>query len=154
MTTTSYIRLWSMGLLLIVSALVFVACGDDLSPEEVQFDLVVEHEAIDLDPPVMKVNQGDRVTLTIDSDKMGSVHLHGYDFKAEIGPSETAILAFTADATGNFPITFHAEVEPHGQVKEKHEGETSDNEGTEHGEDGSHGEEEGEVTLGSLEVHP
>ncbi len=107
MTRTLHVKMSAMGLLLIASVLVFAACSDDSGPKDVQFDLAIQDGAINLDPPVMKVSQGDNVTFNIDSDEMGSFHLHGYDFETDVGPSETAALAFTANATGKFPFTFH-----------------------------------------------
>ena len=53
------------------------------------------------------MNQGDTVTLLIDSNEHGSFHLHGYDIEKDIGPDATAELAFAADVTGRFNITFH-----------------------------------------------
>ena len=120
----------------VVSTTVLVACGSD-EPEEVVFELSIEHGALNLDPPVMKVEQGATVTLNFASDEHGSVHLHGYDDEFDVGPDEKATLVFKADATGSFKLTFHAG------------GEHIDNGDEEHEED-----EADEIELGSLEVHP
>ena len=107
MTKTLHSNIWALGLLLIASATVFAACGGGSEPEDVQFDLAIEDGEIELGPSVMKVKQGDDVTISIDSDKMGSFHLHGYDIETDIGPSNTTTMSFTANATGSFQITFH-----------------------------------------------
>ena len=108
MTKTLHNNIRALGLLLIASAMVFAACGGGSEPEDVQFDLAIEGSEIELGPSVMKVKQGDDVTINIDSDKMGSFHLHGYDIETDVGPSNTATMSFTANATGSFPITFTA----------------------------------------------
>ncbi len=101
---------------LAVSAVALAACSTS-EPEDRLFDLSIEHGALTLDPPVMKVDQGDTVTLNFDSDEHGSVHLHGYDEEFEVGPDEIATLEFTADATGSFKLTLHAAGE---QIEDDH----------------------------------
>ena len=110
-----------MSLLLmavVVSALALVACSSD-DPEDVLFKLAIEHGALTLDPPVMKVSQGDTVTLSFASDEHGSVHLHGYDEEFEVGPDEETTVVFEAGATGSFKLTLHGgdhDPEDHGAI--------------------------------------
>jgi len=89
-----------------VSAMALAACSTS-EPEDRLFELSIEHGALTLDPPVMKVEQGDTVTLNFESDEYGSVHLHGYDEEFEVGPDEIVTLEFIADATGSFKLTLH-----------------------------------------------
>ena len=121
---------------IMAAALALSACGGDSEPQDREFDLRIEDGKLDLDPVVIKADQGDNVTLMIDADEHGTFHLHGYDIEIEVGPDSTSVMHLTADATGNFPITFHAELE------EGHEGEERE----------EHDEEE-ESTIGSVEVH-
>ena len=123
---------------IMATALTLSGCGGDSEPQDREFDLRVEDGKLDLDPAVIKVDQGDSVTLRMDADEHGTFHLHGYDIEIEVGPDSTAVMDVTANATGNFPITFHANQE------EGHEGE----------EEGEEHDEEEEPTIGSLEVHP
>jgi FtsP/CotA-like multicopper oxidase with cupredoxin domain len=62
---------------------------------------------VQLDPNVIRVTMGDRVTLSWTSDEAGSLHLHGYDIEFEVGPGRTETMTFLASATGRFPITSH-----------------------------------------------
>jgi plastocyanin len=89
-----------------VSTMAMVACGIS-EPEDRLFELSIEHGALTLDPPVIKVDQGDTVTLSVASDERGSVHLHGYDEEFDVGPDEETIVVFKADATGSFKLTLH-----------------------------------------------
>ena len=89
-----------------VSAMALAACSTS-EPEDRLFDLSIEHGALTLNPPVMKVDQGDTVTLSVASDEHGSVHLHGYDEEFEVGPDGETTVVFEADATGSFKLTLH-----------------------------------------------
>jgi plastocyanin len=101
---TKFISILLMALA--VFAMALVACGDS-EPEDRLFELSIEEGALTLDPPVMKVDQGDTVTLSVASDEHGSVHLHGYDEEFEVGPDEETVVVFEADATGSFKLTLH-----------------------------------------------
>lgn len=102
-----------------VSAMALAACSSD-EPEDVLFELSIEQGALTLDPPVMKVSQGDTVTLSFASDEPGAVHLHGYDEEFDVGPDEKTTVVFEADATGSFKLTLHAadhmDSEEHGAI--------------------------------------
>ena len=89
-----------------VSAMALAACSTS-EPEDRLFDLSIEHGALTLDPPVMKVDQGDTVTLIVASYEHGSVHLHGYDEEFEVGPDGETTVVFEAYATGSFKLTLH-----------------------------------------------
>jgi hypothetical protein len=95
-----------VGLLLI--AVASSACGKT-EPQARSFDLEVAHGKLTLNPPVIKVNQDDQVTLKIRGNEEGLFHLHGYDLPVKVTPGQTAELAFTANATGKFDIEFHPE---------------------------------------------
>jgi plastocyanin len=114
---TKFISILLMALA--VSVLALVACGTS-EPEDRLFELSIEDGALTLDPPVMKVDQGDTVTLNFESDEHGSVHLHGYDEEFEVGPDEITTLEFIADATGSFNLTLHGsnhmDEEEHGAI--------------------------------------
>jgi hypothetical protein len=58
-------------------------------------------------PTVIKVAQGDEVTLQISSDVADELHLHGYDLHLKIPAGEPAILKFNADRSGRFPYELH-----------------------------------------------
>jgi siroheme synthase len=87
-------------------------------------DLVIRGGSLPLEQRVIRVQQGDVVTLRWASDQALTLHLHGYDVEQHIVPGATATMSFTARATGRFPIELH----------------------------GSEGRRA--TTLGYLEVHP
>ena len=121
------------------------ACGDGSEPEDRMFDLRIEAGVLNLEGP-MKVKQGDEVTLNVAADGDGSFHLHGYDIEIDVGAGGTSVMQFTANATGDFPITFH----PDGVASEEEEDHDEHDEEKEE----DHDEEEEEITFGSLEVGP
>ena len=96
---------FSVGLLcLAVAALIIaVACGGE--PQDVDVPVTVRNDR--MSPDTIQVKHNDAVTLKIDSDMPGAIHLHGYDIEQEVVPGEVADFAFTADATGRFRIAFH-----------------------------------------------
>jgi FtsP/CotA-like multicopper oxidase with cupredoxin domain len=89
------------------------------------FDLAVQAGELPPDVRVIRVRQGDDVTLRWTADGPLTIHLHGYDIEKTVPVAgEPTIMRFTARATGRFPIEVHR---------------------------ASHGQEK---TLGYLEVHP
>jgi len=86
---------------------------------------------------VVRVKQGDRIVLYVTSDRKIALHLHGYDVERTVRPDSPAIIAFTANATGRFPVTSHGVTVADAAHKE------------ESGHDGH-----GEKAVIYLEVHP
>ena len=62
---------------------------------------VAEHQG------VIRVTQGDDVTLHFSSDELHHLHFHGYDIEVEVGPTLHAMMNFKANATGRFPVEVH-----------------------------------------------
>ena len=88
------------------------------------FELAVREGVLPTSQRVIRVQQGDEVTLRWTTDRQITVHLHGYDIERSLRPGAPITMQFRARATGRFPITVH---------------------GPGKGE---------EATLGYLEVHP
>ena len=155
-TPTSEIAL--LVLFLLVLGAVLSACGSASEPEDRVFDLTISEDA--LEPEVIKVNQGDTVTLNVRSDKEGALHVHGYNEVADVAPEAPGTVQFTADATGRFSLVLHVSAEePNGEKIEGEEAEGEHEGGedkeTEGGhEEGEHQADEVEITLGALEVQP
>ena len=59
------------------------------------------------EPPVFKAVQGDSVTLIVDSDRPGEVHVHGYERKIVLKSDGEVTLTFTAKDAGLFPLHLH-----------------------------------------------
>jgi hypothetical protein len=75
---------------------------------ELAFDLRIENGRVTDDVRVVKVKQGDVVTLRWSVDQPVIVHLHGYDIEKRVEPGASAEMSFTASATGRFPVHAHA----------------------------------------------
>ncbi|MDP7019135.1 MAG: cupredoxin domain-containing protein [Pirellulaceae bacterium] len=56
------------------------------------------------DPPIINVNRGDRVTITLTStDVLHGLYIDGYGIDKEIRPGEKVRFSFTANKPGKFP---------------------------------------------------
>jgi FtsP/CotA-like multicopper oxidase with cupredoxin domain len=88
------------------------------------FELSVHNGELPVEQRVLRVRQGDDVTLRWTTDEALTLHLHGYDIEQRLTPHKPVQMRFTAGATGRFPIESHA----HGRG--------------------------GERTLAHVEVHP
>ena len=57
-----------------------------------------------MSPDHLVVKQNDRVTITMQSDQTGEVHLHGYDIHFECEAGKTTSQTFTANNSGDFEL--------------------------------------------------
>ncbi len=74
-------------------------------PQERTFDVSIEEG--EMSPEEISANEGDRVTLSIESDERLELHVHGYDLEREVEPGQKAELSFGADLTGRFEMENH-----------------------------------------------
>jgi FtsP/CotA-like multicopper oxidase with cupredoxin domain len=58
-------------------------------------------------PAVIKLTQGDRVTLRVASDSDDELHVHGYDLHLNLIAGQPSQLSFTADHSGRFEYELH-----------------------------------------------
>jgi plastocyanin len=107
MLTKMLLRKAMIGSLGILTITGLAACSSTAEPQDRQFDLTIEHGAIELESGVITVTQGDNVSMNFSSDEDGLVHLHGYDIEQSVGPEGTLTIEFVADATGRYNFTFH-----------------------------------------------
>jgi FtsP/CotA-like multicopper oxidase with cupredoxin domain len=91
-----------------LALLLIVAGGAGARAAELTFDIRIEHGRIPDAMHLMRVHEGDSVTLRWTSDRPVILHLHGYDIEKRVAPDAVTELAFTAYATGRFPIEIHA----------------------------------------------
>src|SRR5258708_36880438 len=96
------------SLLPCVLALALLAGEDAARAAELAFDIKVEQGRAGEAMRLIRVKQGDIVKLRWTTDRPMLLHLHGYDIEKRIAPGVPAELAFTAYATGRFPIHVHA----------------------------------------------
>ena len=96
---------WALALLLIT------AWSAGVPAAELTFDIKIEHGRVPENMRLIRVKQGDVVKLRWTTDQPLVLHLHGYDIEKRIVPGATAEIAFTAYATGRFPVHVHAQPE-------------------------------------------
>lgn len=108
----------------LVLAVALAPVGGRTAAEPRVIDLAVHSGALPEAQRVIRVRQGDEVTLRWTTDQVLTIHLHGYDIEKTLTPNARIIMRFSARATGRFPIGVH---------------------GSGYGE---------EAILGYLEVHP
>ena len=90
-------------------ALLSLAAGAAVAlAAELAFDLRVEHGSVPEAMRLMRVHQGDVVRLRWTSDRALVLHLHFYDIARRVAAGLVSEFAFTASATGRFPIEIHA----------------------------------------------
>jgi len=95
-------RSWALALLLITA-------GAPALAAELTFDIKIEHGRVPDTMRLIRVNEGDVVKLRLVSDQPIVLHLHGYDIEKRVAAGAITELAFTAYATGRFPIHVHAQ---------------------------------------------
>ena len=86
--------------------LAFGATGGALA-EPWLFELALKDGRLPESQRLLRVQQGDEVTLKMTTDRPFTLHLHGYDLEAKLVPQTPAELHFTARATGRFPLEIH-----------------------------------------------
>ena len=74
---------------------------------QVTFEIKIEKGKVVPSMRLIRIRQGDAVKLRWTSDRLIVVHLHGYDIETKVEPGRIAEMAFTARATGRFPIEEH-----------------------------------------------
>jgi hypothetical protein len=74
---------------------------------EVTFDLKIENGQVAKNMRLIRVKQGDAVTLRWTTDRPIVLHLHGYDIEKKVEPGAVTEMAFLARATGRFSVEEH-----------------------------------------------
>jgi hypothetical protein len=92
---------------LVLGGLFFLLRPDNPSgaPQGRTFDVSIKGG--EMNPDEISVDEGDKVTLRVSSDKPTELHIHGYDVEQEVEPGQEAELRFEADLTGRFEIEDH-----------------------------------------------
>jgi len=67
-------------------------------------------------PDVLRVRQGARVTLTIVSDRAGTLEVHGYRQQVKLEANAPVVLAFVAARSGRFGVDVHEQNGGHIEV--------------------------------------
>lgn len=74
---------------------------------EVAFDIKIDKGQVAQSQRLIRVRQGDAVKLRWTTDRPIMLHLHGYDIEVKVEPGSVTEMAFTARATGRYPIEEH-----------------------------------------------
>ena len=110
----------ALGTVLLIAML--VACVADTRPDAEacrapSVELSLRLTADGLNPTDPAVCRDQEVTLRIESEVDGFIHIHGYDDAVpatEVVAGEALDLTFTANEEGQFPIELHPADEPEG----------------------------------------
>jgi FtsP/CotA-like multicopper oxidase with cupredoxin domain len=98
----------STGLVLSVATTILFTVAPGAAEPRV-FELSIREGSLPAEQRVIRVQQGDAVTLRWTSDRSLTLHLHGYDVEQRVTAQTTATMSFTARATGRFPIEIHGD---------------------------------------------
>lgn len=108
----------------VVIVALLLALSASAGAEQREFDMAIRGGELPKEKQVLKVRQGDEVTLRWTTDAPLTIHLHGYDIEKALSPDRPVSMQFSARAAGRFSIEIH----PQGRARER--------------------------TLGYLEIHP
>jgi hypothetical protein len=90
-----------------LALLLIIAGSGAVAAAELTFDINIERGRVPDTMRLIRVSEGDVVRLRWTSDQPLVLHLHGYDIEKRIAPGAVTEFAFTAYATGRFPIHIH-----------------------------------------------
>ena len=79
----------------------------DARAAEVAFDLRLQDGHVPESMRLIRVQQGDDVTLRWTVDRPTVLHLHGYDIEWRVQPGTVGTVTFKARLTGRFPVHVH-----------------------------------------------
>jgi outer membrane murein-binding lipoprotein Lpp len=108
--------------LLVLGTFLLAGCVSESRPADCDDDAKTIHltiKATSMEPNDAAACTGQEVTVILDPDVDGVLHVHGLDSvlpAASITAGEQLRLEFTADRTGQFPIELHAADDPQGVV--------------------------------------
>ena len=80
----------------------------DAQAVEITFDLRLQDGRVPESMRLIRVKQGDVVTLRWTVDRAMLLHLHGYDIEWRVQPGTVGNVTFTARLTGRFSVHAHA----------------------------------------------
>jgi hypothetical protein len=70
-------------------------------------EIEVHHGRLAAGPAVIKLKQGDKMTLRVAADSNDELHVHGYDLYLNLIAGRPSQLSFTADHSGRFEYELH-----------------------------------------------
>jgi len=99
----------SIARLVLLASTAIAACtvALDVRAAEVAFDLRLQDGRVAENMRLIRITQGDVVTLRWTTDRPLLLHLHGYDIEWQVQPGIVGKVTFTARLTGRFPVHAH-----------------------------------------------
>ncbi len=94
------------------------AAALDVQAAELTFDLQLQEGRVPESMRLIRVKQGDVVTLRWTVDQPMLLHLHGYDIEWRVQPGIAGSVTFTARLTGRFPVHAHTVVRANDHARE------------------------------------
>ncbi len=70
-------------------------------------ELKVQQGRLVSGPEIIKLTEGDKLTLRVTSDTGDEMHLHGYNLHLDLTAGQTGELSFTANRSGRFEYELH-----------------------------------------------
>lgn len=83
---------------------VLALCGASAVRE---FELSIRERRVDAGAPTIRVKRGETVVLRWRTDEAVSLHVHGYELRANLSTASPASMRIEAAVAGRFPITAH-----------------------------------------------
>ena len=72
-----------------------------------EFEISIRDRHVETSATTIRVKRGDAVLLRWRTDEAVSLHIHGYDVRANLSAAAPASMRFDAGVAGRFPITAH-----------------------------------------------
>ena len=72
-----------------------------------EFDVSIRDRRVEGSAATLRVTRGDTVLMRLRADETVSLHLHGFDLRADLSAASTTTLRFEATIAGRFPISAH-----------------------------------------------
>ncbi|WP_415948853.1 hypothetical protein [Streptomyces sp. KLOTTS4A1] len=83
------------------------SAGADAGSVDRTVTITVDGTEVTPPPGRIEVKKGERVRLSVTSDRADTIHVHGYDQEARLPAGRAGTLTFTADRTGLFEVETH-----------------------------------------------
>ena len=99
----------SVARFMLLASTAIAACtvALDVRAAEIAFDLRLQGGRVSENMRLIRITQGDVVTLRWTTDRPLLLHLHGYDIEWQVQPGIVGKVTFTARLTGRFPVHAH-----------------------------------------------
>lgn len=72
-----------------------------------EFDISIVGRRVEGTTTTIRVKRGDSVILRWRTDETVSLHVHGYDMRANVSPASSTRMRFEAGVAGRFAVTAH-----------------------------------------------